>query len=75
MSQCTRSCFNELACTCDSPKVLEKLKEIMFGRVSPDTIVDLRNEVRQELGFSETEIDTDRNRAFIGKINCNPPTT
>lgn len=70
-----RSCVNELACTCEKPDVLEELKEIMFGEVRPDAIVDLRNAVRRELGFSQTEIDTDRKKAFIGKLNCSPPKT
>lgn len=68
-----RSCFNELACTCEKPDVLEKLKEIISGGVSPDAIVGLRNAVRRELGFSQTEIDTDRKKAFIGKLSCSPP--
>jgi membrane-bound inhibitor of C-type lysozyme len=65
-----RSCFNELACTCSNNLVIEKLKHIMFDQVKPDAIVDLRNAVRKELGFSKNEIDTDREKAFIGKINC-----
>ena len=65
-----RSCFNELACTCDGPEVIDAIKHIIFGNPSPDAIVDLRNAVRKELKFSRTSIDNDREKAFIGKINC-----
>jgi len=65
-----RSCFNELACTCDTPDVIEELKKIMFGTVTPASIVDLRNAVRKELEFSNQVIDIDREKAFVGKINC-----
>lgn len=65
-----RSCFNELACTCEGPEVINALKKIMFDRVSPDAIVDLRNAVRKELKFSNKTIDSDREKAFVGKINC-----
>lgn len=65
-----RSCFNELACTCDGPDVINALKKIMFDNPSPDSIVDLRNAVRQELKFSKKTIDSDREKAFVGKINC-----
>ncbi len=65
-----RSCFNELACTCDTSDVLESLKKIMFSSVTPAAIVDLRNAVRKELGVSNHPIDLDKEKAFIGKINC-----
>ena len=65
-----RSCFNELACTCESSDVLDKLKIICFDDVLPDAIVDLRTAVRKELGFEAESIDSDRGKAFIGKLNC-----
>jgi hypothetical protein len=65
-----RACFNELACTCRGPEVMSELKRIMFSPVTPDAIVDLRNAVRRELGFSRKIIDIDRAKAFVGKINC-----
>ena len=65
-----RACFNELACTCEGPEVINALKHIMFNTVSPDAIVDLRNAVRKELKFSNKTIDSDRENAFVGKINC-----
>jgi hypothetical protein len=67
-----RSCINELACACESPDVLDQLKRVMYEPVSPDAIVDLRNAVRRELKFSDVEIDRDRMKAFVGKINCSP---
>jgi len=68
-----RACYNELACTCESPNVLKQLKRVMYERVTPDAIVDLRNAVRHELGFSDEEIDKDRENAFVAKTNCQPP--
>ena len=66
-----RSCFNELACTCEKSSVLDELKKIMFSNaVTPAAIVGLRNAVRKELEFSNEAIDTDMEQAFIGKINC-----
>ena len=66
-----RSCFNELACTCESSEVIDQLKIILFDKTtSPAAIVDLRNAVRKELGFENTSIDLDRDHAFVGKINC-----
>jgi len=69
-----RSCFNELACTCDSPEVLAQLKRIMLDKVRPDAIVDLRNAVRRELKFTNDTIDDDREKAFLARINCERPT-
>jgi hypothetical protein len=68
-----RSCFDGLICTCDGPEVITVLRKIMFAGVSPDAIVDLRNAIRKELRFSRTTIDTDRDKAFIGRINCEKP--
>lgn len=65
-----RSCFSELACTCEGSEVIDTLKKILFDQVSPDAIVDLRNAVRRELRFSKKTIDNDKTRAFVGKINC-----
>lgn len=66
-----RACINELACTCDGPEVLDQMKRILFSpALSPDAIVDLRNAVRRELSFSTGVIDTDRDRAFVGRVVC-----
>ena len=70
--EAARACYNELACTCESPDVLDQLKIIISGAVSPDAIVDLRNAVRKELGFTKGSIDNDREKSFLGKINCEP---
>jgi hypothetical protein len=67
-----RACYNELACTCESSDVLDQLKVIVAGAVSPDAIVDLRNAVRKELGFTTGSIDNDRKGPFLGRINCEP---
>jgi hypothetical protein len=65
-----RSCFNELACTCENSEVIDQLKVILFENVSPDAIVDLRSAVRKELGFETESIDSDRKNSFLSKINC-----
>lgn len=68
-----RSCFNELACTCDKADVIEILKKILFAdAVRPDIIVDLRNAVRKELEFGNNDFDKDRERAFVGRVVGDP---
>lgn len=67
-----RKCFNELACSCDSTEVIDILKKILFDKVRPDIIVDLRNAVRRELEFGLTNFDKDREKAFVGKIGADP---
>ena len=63
-----RKCFNDLACSCKEPIVIDILKKIMYESVSPDIIVDLRNAVRSELEFGNKEFDKDRMKAFVGKV-------
>jgi len=65
-----RRCLDTLACTCKNPEVINEFKKILFGNVSPDAIVDLRNAVRKELGFGWRKIDQDRDKAFIGKLGA-----
>lgn len=65
-----RACIDELACSCESPEVLDNLKRILFSSGTAADIVDLRNAVRRELGFELEEIDHDREKAFIGKLAC-----
>jgi hypothetical protein len=65
-----RSCIDELACTCENPDVLNELKKILFDSVTPASMVDLRNAIRRELKFSKKTIDTDKEKAFIGTLNC-----
>jgi hypothetical protein len=68
-----RACFNELACTCDQPDVINGLKKIMFESVTPAEILTLRAAVRKELGMGKQEVDTDIEKAFVGKVNCGKP--
>ncbi len=64
-----RDCINKLACACDDKEVLQTFKQIVIGRdIRLDIVVDLRNRVRNELGFSELNIDTDRDTSFIARI-------
>lgn len=69
-----RKIVNALACSCDTEEVLITFKKVLFGSVSPDIIVDLRNAVRKELKFGRKNIDNDRDRAFIGKLGADPKT-
>ena len=63
-----RKCFNDLACACQGTQVIDILKKIIYESVSPDIIVDLRNAVRSELEFGDTNFDNDREKAFVGRI-------
>lgn len=63
-----RKCINDLATSCEGPEVLDQLKVILFDSITPAAIVELRNAVRKELEFGETEIDTDRDKAYVGII-------
>ncbi|MEP6927821.1 MAG: hypothetical protein ABI834_09305 [Ginsengibacter sp.] len=67
-----RKCFNDLACSCTGTEVIDIVKKILFESIRPDIIVDLRNAVRKELEFGNTEFDTDRINAFVGKIGFDP---
>lgn len=67
-----RACFNDLACSCDTPDVIDELKRILRGQVRPDAIVDLRSAVRRELGFGKEVVDTDRDDAFVGRVISDP---
>ena len=68
-----RACFNELACTCEKPDVINGLKKIMFESVTPAEILNLRAAVRKELGMCSRAVDTDAERAFVGKVMCDKP--
>jgi hypothetical protein len=69
-----RKIFNSLACFCENKEVLTIFKEILFGSVKPDIIVDLRNAIRKELNFGRKNIDDDREKAFIGKLGADQET-
>jgi hypothetical protein len=65
-----RACYDELACSLADNMVLTELKKILFERVRPDAIVDLRLAIRKELKFGRKPIDDDREKAFIGRLCC-----
>lgn len=68
-TEVVRDCINKLACACDGAEVLTIFKKILIGKdISLDIVVDIRNSVRRELGFSQTEIDIDRDSAYIVRI-------
>ncbi len=71
-TEAVRKCLNDLACSCEHSEVIEVLKKIIRGGVSPDSIVDLRNAVRKELEFGISDFDKDRENAFIGKVQFDP---
>lgn len=71
-TRAVRECFNTLACTCDTSVVIDELKNILYSRVRPDAIVDIRTAVRKELGFGNEIIDTDREKAFVRKVIGDP---
>lgn len=68
-----RKIFNKLATSCDLDIVLKLMKSILLGKdengngINMGIIVDLRNAVREELGFGE-KLDTDKDNAFFGKL-------
>ena len=45
----------------------------MFEKIMPDAIIELRNAVRRELGLGKSNVDIDRAKAFVAKINCDLP--
>lgn len=70
--EAARSCWNELACTCESSEVIDQFKIILFNdNISLDAIVDMRSAVRKELGFGDSSIDLDREKAFICRMEFN----
>jgi hypothetical protein len=71
-----RECYNQLACSCDLPETLTQFKRVLglLGNVKGDVIVDFRNAIREELNFGK-EIDLDRDKAFIARIQGDKKTT
>ena len=71
-----RRAYNQLALTCENPDVVEHYADTLGLRapgesqalIKGDQIVDLRNEMRKELGFGKT-LDFDRNKAWIGNLD------
>ena len=70
-----RTAYNQLALTCKNPRIVE-----LYGRaiglqgasdpplsMTADLIVDLRNAMREELGFGSS-LDYDRNKSWIATL-------
>lgn len=66
-----RECRTKLVLACDRADVLAVFLK-MLGQHSVDQIVDLRSAVRQELGFGEDMIDSDRTTSFIATVDLTP---
>ena len=74
-TQKARECYNKLALTCENPKVIEAFSNALCLRslgekpkiVSADAILDLRNLMRQELGFGKV-LDLPREKAWISRL-------
>lgn len=79
-TQEARACHNALILTCEDPALLGKFSRIMFGPQNPnepttpitDELNSFRNNIRRELGFG-ADLNLDRDRAWIGKVNCERP--
>lgn len=79
-TQEARACHNALILTCESPELLVMFVRIMVGPQDPqetpkpptDDLNSFRNIIRGELGFGAA-LSLDRNRAWIGKVNCELP--
>jgi hypothetical protein len=69
--QRAREVYNNLCVTCSSLTVLRAYKKCLGVYEPPNLgeIVDLRNAIRAELGFGG-ELDTDREKAWIARLNA-----
>ena len=69
--QRAREVYNNLCVTCASVTVLKAYKKCLgvYGPPNLGEIVDLRNAIRTELGFGR-ELDTDRENAWIARLNA-----
>jgi len=69
IGEIARKCHNKLVLTCDSPKVVEYYKRALkFDKRAEDRadiVVDLRQAIREELGFGDVVVDPDREKAWI----------
>jgi hypothetical protein len=61
---------NKLVLTCDDPKVIELFRKAIGGdgEVRADIVVDLRYAIRQELGFGDEIVDTERENVWILRV-------
>jgi hypothetical protein len=66
-----RECDNRLALSCETDEVVTWYRRCLglFGEVNGDMIVDFRNAIRKELRFGIVQVDQDRQRAWIGRLN------
>lgn len=70
-----RECYNKLALTCENPKVIEAFANALCLRnpdeepktITADVILDLRNLMRQELGFGKS-LTLPREKAWIARL-------
>jgi len=75
-----RACHSKLILSCENPKIVSKLTEILIGRQLntrkashlPTFLNEFRNMVRSELGFGP-ELELDREIAWFGYVICEPP--
>jgi hypothetical protein len=71
-----RSAYNKLSLTCRNPVIVELYAKTLGLRApdealensNGDLIVDLRNAMREELGFGQV-LNFDRNKAWIGNLD------
>ena len=71
-----RAAFNHLALTCSDPSVIDlyvkalglRSPDMSVQKTSGDTIVDLRNAMRKELGFGK-KLELDRQLAWIATLD------
>jgi len=66
-----RDCHNRLALSCEARDVLDAFKACLGidDTISADLVVDLRSAIRGELGFGRHQLDHDRDKAWIAKVN------
>jgi hypothetical protein len=71
-----RQCHSKLILACDNPDILRKFVQIVFdvqqeasSGPATDRLNELRNLIREELGFAE-ELPLDREREWIGNVIC-----
>ncbi len=64
-----RDCYNQLALSCDGQKVLDTYKRCLgfYGPIKEEFLVDLRNAIREELGF-ESPAESDRERVWLNRL-------
>lgn len=68
-----RTCHSKLVLTCESPDLISKFNEIIFGSndttAPTDLLNEFRNLVRDELGFGGY-VEIDREKSWFVKSGC-----